>query len=312
MSQSLIELEELVQQLLTRQKETEEKVKKLTQQLGTHQEFLSKISNHFFSQENGEIIWNWANDAAVYVEKTTGKDVLFEDKNFWQILLSAHPCKSNLTPVPSENTDSKSEKEIPNLISKLDYMQMEINKHNLIYYGVSESETENESDLFSKIVPLLPPSESSPVTIYTTRVGKKKENGPNRPRLVKVNFPNLAARQAAWNARYSFKGSPHSVSEDLPLSIRIQRATKRKESLPTNGANPSPTNSIPNVKTKPPVSPLDPNPISPTKPPASPLDPSPVSPPAPRPIFSPRRKTQPVAPKPHPFFSTSRKNGKRK
>jgi len=89
-----------------------------------------------------------------------------------------------------------------------------------------------------------------------------------------VNFPNLAKRQAAWNTRYFFKGYPHSVSEDLPLSIRIQRATKRKERLSTNGANPSPTNSIPSVKTKPPVSPLDPNSISPT---------------APRPIFSPRR-----------------------
>jgi len=305
------ELNRLVQQLLTQQKQTEEKVEILTQQLVVHHTIVTKVCDLFFTKENGEVIWKWANDAEDYIKKTTGKEVTFVDENFWEILLSAQPCTSIFTPAPSENTASKSEREISTLISKLDFMQTEINKNNLIYYGVSESESENESDLFSKIVPLLPPAESSPVTIFTTRMGKKKEHGPNRPRPVKVNFPNLATRQAAWNARFSFKGSPHSVSEDLPLSIRIQRATRRMDRFPTSGAKPQEP-CVPIIKTKPPVSPLDPYPTSPTKPAVSPLDTNPTSPPAPRPIFSPRRKTQPVTSKPRPFFNITRKKGKRK
>jgi len=45
------------------------------------------------------------------------------------------------------------------------------------------------------------------------------------------NFPNFVSRQAAWNARFSFKRSTYAVSEDLPLSVRIQRALKQGSSF---------------------------------------------------------------------------------
>jgi len=77
---------------------------------------------------------------------------------------------------------------------------VEINKYNLIYYGVPEAESDSDSELSTKIFPLPPSPESTPVTIATNRIGKKKRSteSPNRPRPVKINFPNLVTRQAAW------------------------------------------------------------------------------------------------------------------
>jgi len=208
---------------------------------------------------------------------------------------SAPPCSSPSAPAPPPETTRKRENELSELISKVDLMQIEINKNNLIYYGVPESESETGSDLFSKIASLLPTlseSESSPVTIYSTRIGKKKEHDPqilSRPRPVKVNFPNRASRQAAWDARFSLKGSPYAVNEDLPRSIRILRAKQRQA---------------------PPLSPVHiptlPNSTGPSS------EPEFVSPPQPKPLFSPRRKTMPVTPKVHPFFTSTKKKGKKK
>jgi len=110
---------------------------------------------------------------------------------------SAPLCTPQNVPL---STTSNAEKELSEIISKVDNMQIEINKNNLIYYGAPESESETGSELFSKIAPLLPSRDPVPVTILVTRIGRKKDQDPklpNRPRPVKVNFPNLVSRQAA-------------------------------------------------------------------------------------------------------------------
>jgi len=204
--------------------------------------------------------------------------------------ISAPLCTSQAALL--SETKSKVEKEPSEIISKVYSMQIEINKNNLIYYGVPESEAETGSELFSKIVPLLPtPVESSPVTIYSNRIGKKNAHDPKTlsRRPVKVNFPNLASRQAAWDARFSLKGSPYAVNEDLPRSIRILRAKQRQGPPP------------------PPV----PIPTLPTNTGKS-SEPNLVSSPQPKPLFSPSRKTKPVTQKVHLFFSSTKKKGKKK
>jgi len=79
-------------------------------------------------------------------------------------------------------------------------------------------------------------------------------------------------RQAAWNARFLLKGSCHAVSEDLPLSTRIQRAKQRQEKHRQNDTTPIQQSLA--------------------------EDPSPN----PRPVFSPRRKTT-TTQKLHPVFA---------
>jgi len=112
----------------------------------------------------------------------------------------------------------------------------------------------------------------------------------SQPRPVKVNFPNFAPRQAAWNARFSLKGSPHSVFADLLLSIRIQRAKQRIERISKSGLIPRPTNSTTPEQNTPPVT---------------------DSPPNPRRVFSPRRKTT-ATPKLHPVFTLKTANMRRR
>jgi len=141
---------------------------------------------------------------------------------------------------------------------------------------------------------------------------KLDQNARNRPRPVKVNFPNFASRQAVWKSRFSLKGTPFSMSEDLPISIRIQRAKMRHERVPT-----SPTSHLLSTTKQGESRPKS----TPVAPPGSnsPLIPSAgnstnsVSPPNPRPKFSLRRKTLPLTPKVHPFFTSAKdKNRKRK
>jgi len=126
--------------------------------------------------------------------------------------------------------------EMSNLSSQVQSLQVDSKKNNLVFYGVPEGE-KSESELFSKIEKLVveemdEPISSSPVCNFSTfRIGQRnpQPSPHSRPRPVKVYFPNLAERNAVWKARSLLCGSPFAVNEDLPLSVRIQRAVSRKQ-----------------------------------------------------------------------------------
>jgi hypothetical protein len=284
--------------------ELEKKIQNLTAKLDAAIGTINKLSDAWNSQKPfhnavQETLKELANSfLLVSVKIGKAEEAIQKLEN-----IPAHLCTVNpvniYTPETYRETIHQIKTDVSNLSSQLQSLQVETQKCNLIFYGVPEEE-ESESDnkllskienIFEKGLRLSPKSSSS--SISTARLGKAKAHEPNsnnRPRPVKVNFPNMALRQAAWKSRFCLKGSPFAVSEDLPISIRIERAKQRQEpTLTKSNDNHRPTKTTVTVSHQ---------------------IPQPPSPPNPRPVFSPRRKTLPVTPKVHPFFNSKKKKKK--
>jgi len=141
---------------------------------------------------------------------------------------------------------------INNLSSEIDQLQVQLRKGNLIFYGIEEDEM-TPGQLFSKVQQIvregMVPRRSLAFNcnFHTSRIGspKSQPSANSRPRPVKVHFPNVAERNEVWKARFLLRGSQIAVSEDLPLSVRIQRAEQRKQN---NGQLNSESHCSPPVK----------------------------------------------------------------
>jgi len=191
-----------VQQLLTQQKPTDADVAALVQLVKSQKQIIKKLTENttsFSTRIDG-----------IQEENYVLYDIIQETEARLDEKIAAQPCTSHPTSAPQSDTINQLQSQISSLLSKIESTQVEVNKSNLIIYGVPESEsgTESDHDLFSKIAPLLPPtSESSPVTICTSRMGKPRpdQNAQNRPRPVKVTFPNFATSRQYGNPDFPSK-----------------------------------------------------------------------------------------------------------
>jgi len=126
--------------LLQQQKLTDDKVERLTKQLHSQPQFIKQMAEAFYSQENGDrldknidTLWNWANRATTHAEQTTGSSISFQEDSFWKSLLTAQPCTQHTASTSDSVVQLQPQSELSTLLSKVEYMQVEIDKNNLIY-----------------------------------------------------------------------------------------------------------------------------------------------------------------------------------
>lgn len=150
------------------------------------------------------------------VEKSLKTDILRTDSEIEEI---KNICLSNHQKyVELENTVKQQKMTI-------NFLQKEVNKNNLIIFGLVEEDGNIMRELLTAINEKLnvPVHEEDICKIYRMR-GKGTDNtGP-----VKVGFYDYKLKINIYHARSVLKGTQIFINEDLPKDIRIPNGEKRK------------------------------------------------------------------------------------
>lgn len=113
---------------------------------------------------------------------------------------------------------------------KMDYLEGQSKRHNLVVDGIKESENEKTSDSEMKVRKLLCEQlqlDHTKIEMdWAYRTGKSTSS--ERPRPIVVRFLRMKDKLAVLNKSKNLKGSGIYINEDFPEAIR----QKRKELLP--------------------------------------------------------------------------------
>jgi archaellum component FlaC len=141
---------------------------------------------------------------------------LSEDIKSLSVKVTAHDTKLSEVDGSLNSINSS----VNELKSENDFLHKELNKLNLVLFGLDES-SESEDNLLSQIVKLFADLTTDLVQIDCAyRIGNSK---PNSVRPVKIRFMSLSHRNLIFSNRSKLP-SPLTLKDDLPFEMRRNHA----------------------------------------------------------------------------------------
>lgn len=114
-------------------------------------------------------------------------------------------------------------------------MERRLNRNNVIIYGIDEKEM--ESELAKNIVEVLNTKLEIDINkgdieqVY--RIGKRKIN--ESPRPIRLLLINNIVKNKIVQTKSKLKGTKIFINDDLPKTLRIREAEKRRKRMESNG-----------------------------------------------------------------------------